>query len=241
MLIRAIKTKVFTEGEPLIPFIIRHIGKIKENSVIVVTSKIVSLSERRTCEIKDKHTHEEIIKSESQWAMKTKYTWLTIKDNVVMPSAGIDESNADGKIILLPKDSFKAAHDIRERLKKHYKIKNLGVIITDSRSLPLRGGIVGVALGYEGFCGVRDYRGTSDIFGRILKVSRTDVADSLATAAVLLMGEGSEQQPLAIITGAPVEFIDKIDKKELYIDPKEDIYQPLFERIKKIRLPRRRA
>ena len=241
MLIKAIKTRIFMEGEPLIPFVTRHIDKIKEGSVVVVTSKIVSLSEMRTCEIKDEHTRENIIRSESQWAMKTKYTWLTIKDNTVMSSAGVDESNADGKIILLPKDSFKAAHDIREKLKRYYKIKKLGVIISDSRLLPLRAGIVGIALGYSGFCGVRDYRGTPDIFGRILRLSRTDVVDSLATAAVLLMGEGSERQPLAIITGAPVEFVDKIDKKELFIDPKEDIYQPLFEKIKKIRLPKHLA
>lgn len=151
------------------------------------------------------------------------------------------KSNADGKMILLPKDSFKAARELRRKLKKHYRVKNLGVIISDSRLLPLRAGIVGVALGYSGFGGVRDYRGTSDIFGRKLKFTRTDIADSLATAAVALMGEGAEQQPLAVITGlsaqagAPVEFKDKINRNELVMDPRDDIYQPLFEKIRKIK------
>jgi dihydrofolate synthase / folylpolyglutamate synthase len=239
MLIRAMRTRVFQKGEPLIPFIARHIKNVRDGSVIVVTSKIISLSEKRVREIKDARTRERIIKAESQWAMKTKYTWLTIKDDMVMASAGIDESNANGKIILLPKDSFKTAHVLREKLKKYYRIKNLGVIISDSRLLPLRAGIVGVALGYSGFNGVLDYRGTPDIFGRKLKVSRTDIADSLATAAVLLMGEGAEQQPLAVITEAPVQFTDKTNRNELSINPREDIYQPLFEKIKKIRLKRK--
>ncbi|MDZ4285873.1 MAG: coenzyme F420-0:L-glutamate ligase, partial [Candidatus Sungbacteria bacterium] len=78
-----------------------------------------------------------------------------------------------------------------------------------------------------------DYRGTPDIFGRKFKFSRTDVADSLATAAVLVMGEGSEQQPLAIIKETPIEFCDKINRKELHIDIKEDMYRPLFSKLTK--------
>lgn len=235
MLIKPIRTRIFKEGDLIIDFICENIKSIKEETILVVTSKIVALSQGRVRSIKNKHTREEIIKSESQWAMRTKYTWLTIKDNMVMSSAGIDESNADGKIILLPQDSFMVAEKIRKQLKKIYKIKNLGIVITDSRLIPLRAGIVGVALGYAGFKGIRDYRGSSDIFGRILKVSRTDVVDSLATAAVLTMGEGNEQQPLAIITKAPVEFQEKTNWHELDIDIKEDIYQPLFEKISKIK------
>ena len=216
MLIRAIKTRVFKEGEPLVSFIESYVKKLQEKSVLVVTSKIVSLAERRVRDIKNSHTRERLIKAESQWAMHTKYTWLTIKDDTVMSSAGVDESNADGKIILLPRDSFKTVEVIRRKLKQYYKIKNLGIIVTDSRLLPLRAGIVGVALGYAGFSGVRDYRGTSDIFGRTLKLSRTDIADSLATAAVVLMGEGAERQPLAVIADAPVVFGNKVNRNELH-------------------------
>ena len=178
---------------------------------------------------------EKIIKAESDYMLRTKYTWLTIKDGMVMSSAGIDESNADGKIILLPKDSFKVAGTLRRLLQKKYKVKNLGVLITDSRLFPLRTGVVGVALGYAGFKGLRKYRGTKDIFGRIFKLSRLNMADSLATAAVLCMGEGREQQPLALITNVPVKFVERVNRKELLIDIAEDLYQPLFEKIKKIK------
>ncbi len=240
MKIKALHTRVFKEGDNLIEFITSRVNKISEDTILVVTSKVVALAERRTVTIDHSIPldtfREKIIRAESQFAIRTKYTWLTIKDGMVMASAGIDESNADGKIVLLPVDSFKSALKIRQTLMKKYKLKNLGVLITDSRLLPLRAGVVGVALGYAGFRGVRDYRGTKDIFGRIMKVSRTDVADSLATAAVLLMGEGNECRPLAIIEDAPVVFTLRTNRKELLVDLKEDIYQPLFEVIKKIKI-----
>jgi len=235
MKIKAIKTEIFEEGESLAKFIILNIKKIPNKSILVITSKIVALSEERTVEIKNSHTREKIIKKESQFSMKTKYTWLTIKDGIVLASAGVDESNANGKIILLPKDSFKVALILHNILVKHFKIKDLGIIISDSRLLPLRAGVVGIALGYYGFKGIRDYKGKKDLFGRVLRFSKTDVADSLATSAVFLMGEGNECQPLAIIEDVPVIFMNRLNKKELYIDPKEDMYQPLFEKIKTIK------
>lgn len=236
MKIQPIKTKIFKENEDLLEFIIRYVKKLPEKSIIVITSKIVALSEGRTVICKNKKEKTKIIKQESDFAIKTKYVWLTIKDGMVMASSGVDESNANGKIILLPKDSFYSADQIRKELKKIFKIKELGVLITDSRLFPLRAGVVGVALGYAGFKGIRNYIGKKDIFSRKLKMSKTDVADSLATSAVLCMGEGKERQPLALVFDAPVEFIDKVNKNELVIDPKEDIYQPFFEKIKRLKL-----
>ena len=233
MQVKAIKTRIFQENEDLISFILKYVKKLPEKYILVITSKIVSLSEGRTVTYKNKRQKVALIKNESDFALKTKHTWLTIKNNVVMASAGIDESNAAGKIVLLPKNSFRTAHSIRKELKKKYKVKKLGILITDSLTFPLRAGILGVALGYAGFKAIRDYRGTKDIFGRVLKMSRTDVADSLATAAVLLMGEGKEQQPLVVITDVPVEFTEKINKKELIIPLKDDLYLPLFKRILK--------
>lgn len=235
MKIEVFKTKIFKEGDDLVGFITNHIPKISDRDIIVVTSKIISLSEKRTALYANEKDLEKMIRKESQFAMKTKLVWLTIKDNMVLASAGIDKSNANGKIILLPKDSYNSAKMIRKSLMKHYKIKNLGVIVSDSRTLPLRAGIVGIAVGYAGFNGLRSYRGKKDLFGRVLHFSRTDVADSLATSAVLLMGEGNECQPLAIIKDAPVVFANKTNRKELDIDIKEDMYQPLFEKINKIK------
>ena len=233
MIIQPIKTSIFKEGDNLLAFIIRYFKKVPERSVIVVTSKIVALEEKRTVVAGNAKTKEKLIRAESEFAMPTKYTWLTIKDGMVMASAGIDESNANGKLILLPKDSFKTASFLRKKLREHYGVKHLGILITDSRTIPLRAGVTGVALGYAGFKGIKDYRGTPDIFGRKFKISRVNVADSLATAAVFVMGEGNEQQPLAIIKKAPVEFCHKIHGRELRIDIKDDMYRPLFLRLTK--------
>ncbi|MFA7286169.1 MAG: coenzyme F420-0:L-glutamate ligase [Patescibacteria group bacterium] len=233
MFVKAIKTGIFEEGEDLLAFIIRYVKSIQDQSIIVVTSKIVALSENRTAIVPNKKAKEKLILGESQFALPTKHVWLTVKDGLLMANAGIDESNANGKLILLPKDSFKAARLLRKKLLVKYKVKELGVLITDSRTSPLRAGVTGVALGYAGFRGVKDYRGKRDIFGRIAKYSRTNVADCLATAAVLVMGEGNEQQPLAVIKKSGIEFCDTVNRKELEIAIKDDMYRPLFSKLRK--------
>lgn len=227
------KTRIFREGESLKDFIVAHIPRVAENTVLVITSKIVALAEGRTADIVDASTREKVIRSESDFAIRTLYTWLTLKDGLLMSSAGVDESNADGKLILLPKDSFAVATKLRRELRAHYGVKNLGILIPDSRVMALRAGAVGVAMGYAGFRGIRDYRGTPDIFGRAMKVSRTNIADSLATAAVMVMGEGAEQQPLALITDAVVEFTERTNRTELTIPPSHDMYRPFFEQVGK--------
>jgi coenzyme F420-0:L-glutamate ligase len=254
MNVRPVKTRIFKEGEDLLSFIIRNVPKLQNGSILVVTSKIVALAEGRTADVKD---FNKIVRAESAWALKTKYVWLTEKDGMILANAGVDESNANGpaprrsglrpreggKLILLPKDSFATAQKLRSSLLSYYAkaskdkqktaIKKLGVIITDSRVTPLRAGVVGVALGYAGFKGLRDYRGKKDISGRKLKFTQTDVADSLATAATLVMGEGSERQPLAVITDALVEWTGRVNKRELLIPLKDDMYAPLFRKIRR--------
>lgn len=230
MRVRSIRTRVFKENEPLKPFIVRYIPRIRERSILVVTSKIAALSEGRTAPREKK---EELVAKESQRVFKAGRGNITLKDGILMWNAGIDSSNADGNIVLLPRDSFKTARRLELALKKHYRVEELGILITDSRLMPLRVGVVGIALGYAGFKGIRDYRGTADLFGEPYAVTRSDVADSLATAAVLTMGEGDERRPLALITDAPVEFCARVDTKELIIPFEDDMYRPLFKRIPK--------
>jgi len=233
MKITSVKTSLFHEGDDLFEFITAHIPRFAEKSILVITSKIVALSQGRVVDPRE-ISFDDLIKKESEWAIPTKYCYLTLKEGMIAPNAGIDKSNAAGKWILWPKDSYGVANDLRQRLRRHYKIKKLGVLITDSRVLPLRKGITGVALGYAGFKGLRNYVGKGDLFGRKLKMSRTNVADSLAVAAVLLMGEADEQTPLAMIEEAPAEFTAaKIKRNALKINPAVDLYRPLFERFLK--------
>lgn len=228
MKIRPVRTRIYKEGEDLAAFIVRHVPRLKNGAVLAVTSKIVALSEKRSVDFISVKEKDKLIRRESDFALKTKLVWLTIKDGMWMANAGVDESNADGKIILLPKDSYAAASRLRKKLMKTYRIKQLGIIITDSRIMPLRAGVTGVAVGYAGFRGVWDYRGKPDIFGRPFHYTRVNVADGLAAAAVLAMGEGAERQPLAVIDGAAVEFVERVSRRGLVVDPAEDMYRPVM-------------
>ena len=93
-----IKTRIFRQGENLVDFIYEHVPSVKEGSVLVVTSKIVSLAENRVVEIKTPEDRERIIMQECEAAVHTPYTIMTLRDGMVMSSAGVDESNADGKL-----------------------------------------------------------------------------------------------------------------------------------------------
>nr|MDQ3015055.1 coenzyme F420-0:L-glutamate ligase [bacterium] len=142
-------------------------------------------------------------------------------------NAGIDESNAKNKLILLPQDSFKTAEVLCENFKKHFSLKKLGVLITDTRSMPLRIGTVGKALGYAGFEPLKSYIGKKDLFGRKSRVTQSNVADALAASAVLVMGEGNEQTPMVVIKDAPVIFSNK-KGGSLALPPEGDIFGNVF-------------
>jgi|SRR3989344_4623561 len=228
MEIKTIKTGIFSPNEDLLSFIFKYIKNLPDKSVLVVTSKIVALAEGRIEEKKGERQKTNLIRKESDFAVKTKVVWMTIKDGMVLASAGIDESNADGKLILLPKNSFKTAELLRKKIMAKFRLKNLGIIITDSRLMPLRTGSLGIALGFSGFKAVRNYVGKKDIFGRVLKISKANVVDSLATSAVVCMGEGNERMPIAVISGAPVAFSNKVKPADIIVNAKDDIYAPLF-------------
>ena len=232
MIIKPIKTRVFQENEDILLFINEHIKKIPEGSVLVVTSKIIALSEGRTQKVFSVKEKERLIKKESDIAIKTEFVWFSIKDGQLMANAGIDESNGDGKLILLPRDSFVSAEKIRKAVMKKYQLKNLGILITDSRTMPLRAGVIGTTLGYAGFKGIKSYVGKPDIFGKKFKFSRVNIADGLAASAVLCMGEGSERFPLALIENAPVVFCSRINKSETKIALKDDMYLPFLKKFK---------
>jgi F420-0:gamma-glutamyl ligase len=119
--------------------------------------------------------------------------------------------------------------DFRQRLKQKARAESLGVILADSRVVPFRLGISGVALAWSGLLGVSDERGKPDLFGKPLKVSRLAIADNLASLAQLFFGQAAEQTPFVLINDAPVAFSDtQQDYKSAQIDPADDLYAPLF-------------
>jgi dihydrofolate synthase / folylpolyglutamate synthase len=188
------------------------IKELPESSVVAVSSKIVSLCEGNVVPIEGADK-EELIKQESDYwlpATSNKYGFhFTITRNTLVAAAGIDESNADGNYVLWPVDPQKSANDIRAYLQKRFKLQKIGVIVTDSVTVPLRWGTMGTTIAFSGFNALTNYIGKPDIFGRNMVVSRAGIANGLGATAVLAMGEGAEQTPIVLFEDLPfVEFQD---------------------------------
>lgn len=236
MIVQAIKTRKFLPPKDDLWDLLSAVKNLEENSVVAVTSKVVSIGEGRCLPVNSIDKDELIIKEADKYLPRdlvpNEWAMYTIKNNLLVASAGIDESNGDGFYILWPEDPEASAKKIWEFFRKKFQLKNLGVIITDSRITPLRRGVVGVAISYYGFKPLKDYRGTKDIFGRLFEMETSDIPDSLATAAVLEMGEGLERQPIAIISNVPyMEFTDSKSESSdnnLEIAEKEDLFYPFL-------------
>ncbi len=232
MNIRPIKTSIFTLGESLPKFIARQVSDdfVKERMILAVTSKIVSLSEGRIVS-RAEISKTELIKREADIFLGAAGhgVLLTIKEGLLIASAGIDESNsADGHYILYPENPYASAKKLWSALKTEWGLTNFGLIFTDSRTSPLRQGVTGICLAHWGFRGIKNMIGTKDLFGRELRMTKINVADSFAATAALAMGEGAEAQPLALITGADCEFSENTEPAELRMDPREDLYFHFF-------------
>jgi coenzyme F420-0:L-glutamate ligase len=153
----------------------------------------------------------------------TKRALLTLKDGMFCVNAGIDASNAPPKqVLLMPAEPNKAASDILQALKRRGDFR-LGVVIADSHVQPLRLGTTGQAIGVAGFEPVIDCRGQLDLFGKPLRVTFRGVADQLATAAQVVMGEAAERVPAAVVRGAEVTFTERA-KMSPKISPKRCLY-----------------
>lgn len=228
-----IKTSIFHSGESLLDFLVQSLhGVDLEGQVLAITSKIVSLAENRTV-AKSTISKKDLIKKEADiYLTPGQYDIeLTITKGLLIPSAGIDESNsADQSYILYPEDPFASAHLIWQGLRRAFALKNFGVILTDSHSMPLRRGVTGIALAYWGFNGVESLVDTPDLFGTKLKFTHLDIVDSLAAMAVLVMGEANESCPLAVVQGAKVTFSEVTDANELILSPQKDLYYPLLQK-----------
>lgn len=237
MHISAIHTeKVTADSQGLFPFLDTHISEFVQHSILVVTSKVVSICEGRVVKIGsvDKQM---LIESESEYFIppsKSKYNiTLTQANNLIMPSAGIDESNGNGFYVLWPQDPQKSANSIREYLCRRFGLTRVGVIISDSRTSPQRWGTTGVSIAHSGFAALNNYIGTPDIFGRKLVMTQSNIADALAQSAVVVMGEGREQTPLAVISDIPFVRFQQRDPTQhelhdLHIDIIDDVYAPLL-------------
>ncbi len=134
---------------------------------------------------------------------------LCMKAGTLLPNAGVDASNAPpGCVTPLPKNPDSSALTIKRAVEVRAGVR-IGVIIADSRTHAMRLGCSGVAIGSAGITTVIDDRGRSDLFGRKLVVTKRAVADNIASAAELVMGEADECIPAAIIRGLGMPIGDQ--------------------------------
>lgn len=216
--------------------------KFKENDILIVSSKYISMSEGSVMNLDKIKVSKKAKSLASEYHMSAKLAELTlresdyiykgipgfllaVKDGMMAPNAGIDKSNVpSGFVILYPREPFKSAENLRRRFLVNLGIK-VGVVIADSRLMPTRIGTVGVAIANAGFEPVEDQRGKKDLFGNVLRVTSKAVADALASMGVAVMGETNESTPLAVIRQAKViATTRKLSSHEMVVDPGVDIY-----------------
>jgi coenzyme F420-0:L-glutamate ligase/coenzyme F420-1:gamma-L-glutamate ligase len=216
-----------TAGMALAPLITaaleRHALVADADDVLLVCQKIVSKSEGRLLELatveasprarelaarcgKDPRLVEVILR-ESIEVVRCAPQVLIVRHRLglVMANAGVDQSNVPGsghQVLLLPQDPDASAAALRRSLSAILGFSP-SLIITDTFGRPWRSGVCGTAIGASGIAALLDRRGERDRFGRELKVTQVALADALAAAAALVMGEGAEGRPVVLARGLP--------------------------------------
>lgn len=197
---------------------------IAENAVATAEGALITLSENtpskeaiRYAETyqMDPHLAEAVIQESDTIIGGIPGFLLCMKNGTLLPNAGIDGSNAPpGTVVCLPRNPNKSAELIRARIREKTGCRII-VIIADSRTHAMRLGCSGVAIGCAGTQAVEDEVGKQDLFGRKLIVTKKAVADNLASAAELVMGEADECIPAAVIQGLSLKVCEEFGIPEI--------------------------
>jgi coenzyme F420-0:L-glutamate ligase / coenzyme F420-1:gamma-L-glutamate ligase len=218
---------------------------IMSRDVLVVGQKAISKAEGRIVDIRQIKPSARALSIAKRTGRKPEFVELVLRDSQRVVRAdrealiittrtgatclngGVDKSNVKGDDMyaLLPQDPDASARRILKRVKL-LTGKNVGVVICDTRSRPFRRGQVEECIGVAGISPLVDYRGQKDLFGYRLRFKNVALADELASAAELVMGQGRERAPAAIIRGLRrVKFQERASSKRLAISPGEDLFR----------------
>tara|TARA_B100001029_G_C15061161_1_gene458606 strand:- start:648 stop:1349 length:702 start_codon:yes stop_codon:yes gene_type:complete len=218
---------------------------INDGDVIAVAQKIVSKSENRYLDISDISPSKEALSlskklfkepnfiqailNESKKVIRYRMGVLIVEHKLgfIHANAGIDRSNIDQNnniVLLLPKNPNQSAKKLSQSLAKHFN-KNISLIITDTMGRPFRNGIVGFTIGSHNIECIIDERGNKDLYGNELKFTQIAVADELAAASSLLMGQAAQKKPVVIIKGYKFQQNNISDAKALIRLEEEDLFR----------------
>ena len=182
-------------------------GRLVDLTQVTPSPRAVELAERTT---KDPRLVE-VILGESSQVLRTRPGVIVVEHRLgfICASAGVDHSNVHGDtgraedwVLLLPENPDASADALRQRLEAASGV-HLGVLIIDSHGRAWRMGTVGVAIGISGLPGLVDMRGWADLFDFRLQITQVGVADELAAAASLVMGQAAEGTPVVHVSGFP--------------------------------------
>ncbi|NPV85153.1 MAG: coenzyme F420-0:L-glutamate ligase [Anaerolineae bacterium] len=221
-------------GDDLAAIIIRAFQdngvSLRKNDIVAITSKIVSKADGRMVNLSQIEPSSEAVDLAEKTAKDPRFVELVLRESrsvlrykpgalvvehrcgFVCANAGIDHSNVnvqDGNpedwVLLLPANPDQSAREIRTRLERHYGVE-IGVAIIDSHGRAWRMGTVGTAIGISGVPGLVDMRGMKDISGYHLRITEVGIADELAAAASLVMGQAAERIPVVLVRDFPYQL-----------------------------------
>ncbi len=217
---------------------------IQEKDVIVITHIAVSKAEGNVVNLDEvspselakeiaKQTNKEpelveVILRETKEIVRMRSDSLITEtqSGIVCANAGVDKSNVEGarNVVLLPENPDASAQKIRQEIKRLTNC-DVGVIVSDTHGRPFRMGEINVAIGVAGIKAIRDRRGEKDLFGYVLRIKQTAVADELASAAELVIGQANEGIPVAIIRGYKYQATENTSAIELIRSKEKDLFR----------------
>jgi coenzyme F420-0:L-glutamate ligase/coenzyme F420-1:gamma-L-glutamate ligase len=234
-------------GDDLAGFILAAAGRVdltfESGDLLVVAQKVVSKAEGRQVDLtritpsveaeqlagraeKDPRLVE-VILSEAKQVLRIRPGVIIVEHRLgfVCANAGVDHSNVEGEdvVLMLPEDPEQSAHRLRRALEQVSGAR-LGVLIIDSHGRAWRMGTEGVAIGLSGLQALMDLRGWPDLFGDPLQVTQVGVADEVAAAASLLMGQAAEGRPVVHVRGMPYPLREG-SIQELLRPKEEDLFR----------------
>lgn len=220
----------------------RRLGEeLRENDILVISSKIVSKAENRIVaqesititdqahEIAQRNQFDpfqvELALRESRKIIRNDRVLITeTHSGFICNFSGVDKSNApEGLYILLPKDPDSSAEQIRNSITKSIG-KDVAIIISDTQGRPWRRGSINVTIGCAGISPFKFNKGRKDLYGRILEHSTVCHVDELASLAEPLMGQAGQGVPIVIIRG--YSYTDSEDNaKDINRSEEEDMFR----------------
>ena len=244
-------------GEMIVEATKKQGTPIQPHDVVVVTHVVVSKSEgnvvnldkvkpsEKALEIANQTSKDpalvEVILQETKDIVRIGQNSIITETNsgTICANAGVDRSNVLGErnVVPLPKNPNASAEGIRTEIKRLLGA-DVAVIVSDTHGRPFRLGEINVAVGVAGFKPIRDRRGEKDLFGYVLRIKQTAIADELASAAELVMGQASEGIPAAIVRGYSYQTAEDASAAVLIRAKEKDLFRQTYQEGSKAPTPK---